>query len=99
MIGLVIALVSIEEEAQENSFHLLWAVDCQVKITDDAYLVLFEWIDDEGDHAWAYDLEMVSGESNLFISFYGAEQGEMDYYGELFDIIASSMELLTELQE
>ncbi len=85
-------LVAIEEEAQGDSFELLIASDYPVKIAEDAYLVLFEWIDDEGDYAWAYDLEIVSGDSNKFIFFYGAEPDEISYYGELFDIIASSME-------
>jgi hypothetical protein len=89
-------LVTVEEEAQGDSFELLLASDYPVKIADDAYLVLFEWIDDEGDYAWAYDLETVSGESNIFIFFYGADRDEMEYYGELLDIIASSMEKMEE---
>lgn len=84
-------LVTIEEEAQWGTFELLQAGVYPVAIADDSYLVLFEWVDDEGDYAWAYDLEIVSGESNPFIFLYGAERDEMDYYGELLDIIAASM--------
>jgi hypothetical protein len=81
----------IEEEAKWGTFELLMSGIYPTAISEDAYLVLFEWVDDEGDYAFVYDLEMVSGESNQFIFLYGTERDEMNYYGELLDIIAASM--------
>lgn len=85
-------LATIEEDAQEGSFQVLSSSDYSVPLPGDAHLVLFEWIDQDGYYGWAYDLEIVQGETNLFLLLFGEIEEEIEYYGELLDIIASSLE-------
>jgi hypothetical protein len=92
-------LDSVQEDAQEGTYRLISSDIYSVNIADDAYLTLFEWVDLDGNYAWAYDLEIVSGESNIFIFLYGEDPDEILFYGELLDIIASSMESVPELEE
>lgn len=91
-------LASIEEEAQEDSFSLITSDPYYVNIADDAYLTLFEWVDQDGYYAWAYDLEIVSGESNIYIFLSGEDPDEILYYGDLLDMIASSLESAPEVE-
>jgi len=90
---------SVQEEAQEGTFNLISSTQYSVAIADDAHLTLFEWVDQDGYYTWAYDLEMVSGESNYFIFLSGEYEDEIPYYGDLLDILASSLEMLPDLDD
>lgn len=92
-------LDSVQEEAQEGSFQLISSGPYTVYVADDAHLTLFEWVDQDGYYTWAYDLEMASGESNLFLFLSGEIEDEIPLYGELLDIIASSMETIPGVDE
>lgn len=91
-------LDSIQEEAQEDTFKLITSDPYYVSFAEDAHLTLFEWVDAEGYYTWAYDLEVVSGDSNIYIFLSGEDQDEILYYGDLLDIIASSLEEMPELE-
>lgn len=90
---------SIQEEAQEDSFKLISSTAYSVGIADDAHLTFFEWVDQDGYYTWAYDLEMVSGESNIYLFLSGENSDEIPFYGELLDILASSLELIPDVEE
>lgn len=96
-IGLDI-LDKIQEEAQEGSFNLISSDPYLVPIPGDAYLTLFEWVDQDGYYTWAYDLEIVSGESNIYIFLSGEDPDEVLFYGDLLDIIASSLESMQDVE-
>lgn len=49
-----------------------------------------EWTDLEGYFIWAYDLEIVDGESNIFFFLSGEDPGEIELYGDLLRIIVDS---------
>ena len=89
---------SVAEEAEEGSFKLISSTAYSVSIAEDAHLSLFEWVDLDGYYTWAYDLEIVSGESNLYIFLIGYDPDEIPLYGDLLDIIASSLELMPEIE-
>lgn len=89
---------SVAEEAEEGSFKLISSMAYSVSIAEDAHLSLFEWVDLDGYYTWAYDLEIVSGESNLYIFLIGYDPDEIPLYGDLLDIIASSLELMPEIE-
>ncbi len=91
-------LDSIQEEAQSGSFQLLSSTSYPIPISDDGYLTLFEWVDQDGYYTWAYDLEIVSGESNIFFFLSGEDSAEIAMYGELLDIIASSLSRVTDFE-
>ncbi len=57
---------------------------------DDAYLNSYEWTDSEGDYWWAFQLETVSGESNVYFFLVGNDPELAPLYGELIKIIAES---------
>jgi len=90
---------SIQDEAQEGSFQLISSDAYSVGIADDAHLTFFEWVDQDGFYTWAYDLEMVSGESNIYLFLSGENPDEIPLYGELLDILAASLETLPDLEE
>jgi hypothetical protein len=92
-------LESIQEDAQEDSFNLLSSGAYPVSIAEDAYLTLFEWVDQDGYYTWAYDLEIASGESNFFLFISGEDPDEIALYGDLLDLIASSLELIPAIEE
>ena len=92
-------LDSVKEDAQEGTFKLISSDIYYVDIANDAYLTLFEWIDHDGLYNWAYDLEIVSGESNIFIFLRGEDPDEILFYGDLLDIIADSMESITLIED
>ena len=89
-------MATVEEDAQEGTFKLISNADYSLPLAEDAYLVLFEWIDLDGYYNWAYDLEIVIEESNISIILFGEIEDEIPYYGDLLDIIASSMEWMEE---
>jgi hypothetical protein len=91
-------LESIEEEAQEDTFKLISSDPYFVSLAEDAHLTLFEWVDQDGYYTWAYDLEIVSGESNIFIFLSGEDPDEILFYGDLLDIIASTLEEMPEIE-
>lgn len=92
-------LDSIQADAQDDSFNLITSDPYYVSIGDDAYLTLFEWVDQDGYYTWAYDLEIVSGESNIYFFLSGEDPDEILFYGNLMDIIASSLQSAPELEE
>lgn len=91
-------LDSVQEEAQEGSFKLISSTPYSVSIAEDAHLTLFEWVDLDGYYNWSYDLEIVSGESNIYIILSGEDPDEISLYGDLLDIIASSLDLMPEIE-
>jgi hypothetical protein len=90
---------TVQEEAQEGTFQLINSTAYSVSIAGDAHLTLFEWVDLDGYYTWAYDLEMVSGESNIYIFLSGENPDEIPLYGELLDIIAASLGSIPDEQE
>ena len=89
---------SVQEDAEEGSFKLISSTPYSVSIAEDAHLAVFEWVDLDGYYTWAYDLEIVSGESNIYIFLSGEDPDEILFYGDLLDIIASSLELMPEIE-
>jgi len=82
---------SIQIDAQEGTFELLNSGPYSVSIAEDAYLAVFEWVDQDGYYTWAYDLEIVYGDSNLFFFLSGEDPDEIPKYGDFLDTIASSL--------
>lgn len=82
---------SLQEDAQEGTFELLSSAPYSVSVAEDAYLAVFEWVDQDGYYTWAYDLEIIYGDSNLFFFLSGEDPDEIPMYGDLLDRIASSL--------
>lgn len=82
---------SIQNDAQEGTFEIINSGSYSVSLAEDAYLAVFEWVDQDGYYTWAYDLEMVYGDSNLFFFLSGEDPDEIPIYGDLLDTIASSL--------
>ncbi len=78
------------EESQEGTFLLISAAPYQVPTGEEAYLHQMEWTDPDGYFIWAYDLEIVDGESNIFFFLSGEDPGEIELYGDLLRIIVDS---------
>ena len=81
---------SLMEESQEGTFQLINSEPWQVPTGEEAWLYQMEWTDLEGYYIWAYDLEIVSGESNIFFFLSGEDPGDIDLYGDLLRIIVDS---------
>ncbi len=81
---------SIQEESQEGTFKLVESTTWQVATGDDAHLILMEWTDLDGYYTWAYNLETVAGESNIFFFLSGEDPEDITLYGDLLEIIANS---------
>jgi len=82
---------SIRTDAQEGTFEILNSGPYSVSIAEDAYLAVFEWVDQDGYYTWAYDLEIVYDDSNLYFFLSGEDPDEISKYGDLLDTIASSL--------
>jgi hypothetical protein len=83
-------LDSVQEDAQEGSFRVFESSPWQVPTGDDAYLIAFEYVDSDGYYQWVFDLETVSGESNVYFYLSGEDAAEATLYGELIEIIGES---------
>ncbi|MCJ7735128.1 MAG: hypothetical protein MUP11_11325 [Anaerolineales bacterium] len=82
--------ISLNDEAQEGTFEILERAPYSVPTGDDAYLSAYEWTDLDGYYTWAYDLETVQGESNIYFLLSGEDPETAALYGELIEIIAAS---------
>jgi len=81
---------SLQSEAQSGTFVLNENSPWSVPTGDDAYLNAYEWTDSGGYYLWAFDLETVSGESNVYFFLAGEDPELAPLYGELIKIIAES---------
>ena len=81
---------SLQSEAQSGTFVLIENSPWSVPTGDDAYLNAYEWTDSDGYFLWAYDLETISGESNVYFFLAGEDPELAPLYGELIKIIAES---------
>jgi hypothetical protein len=83
-------LETVMDDAAEGTFELLESGPYQLPSGYDAYLNAFQFVDTEGYFYWAYDLEIVDGESNIFFFLEGDNPEEFEVYREIFDEIAAS---------
>ena len=81
---------ALMEKSQEGTFTLVSATPYLVPTGENAFLHQMEWTDPDGYFIWAYDLEIVDGESNIFFFLSGEEPGEIELYGDLLRIIVDS---------
>ena len=81
---------SLRSEAQSGTFKVFENTPWSVPTGDDAYFNSFEWTDSEGYYLWAFDLETISGESNVFFFLAGEDPELAPLYGELIKIIGES---------
>ena len=81
---------ALMEESQEGTFLLVSATPYQVPTGENAYLHQMEWTDPDGYFIWAYDLEIVTGESNIFFFLSGEDPEDIELYGDLLRIIVDS---------
>ena len=83
-------LESVMEDAAEGTFEILESGPYDLPSGYDAYLNTFQFVDNEGYFYWAYDLEIVDGESNIFFYLEGEDPEEYVVYRAIFDEIAAS---------
>jgi len=83
-------IANLESEAESGTFKIIENSPWSVPTGDDAFLNAFEWTDQEGNYQWAFDLEIVSGESNVFFFLIGDDPDLAPVYAELIEIIAIS---------
>jgi len=81
---------SLQSEAESGTFILIQNSPWSVPTGDDAYLNAYEWTDSDGYFLWAYDLETISGESNVYFFLAGEDPELAPLYWELINIIAES---------
>ena len=83
-------LENVMEDAAEGTFELLESGTYDLAAGYDAYLNSFQFVDNEGYFYWAYDLEIVDGESNIFFYLEGEDPEEFEVYRAIFDEIAAT---------
>ena len=81
---------SLREESQEDTFKVFESTPFSVPEGYEAYLMSYEFTDTEEYYQWALDLEMVSGESNIFFFLSGEDPEDYQLYRELIEIIVAS---------
>jgi hypothetical protein len=79
-------------DAQEGTFTVVESRPYDLPGGEDAYLTHVTWRDEEGYFLWAYDLEIVSGDSNIYFFLSGDGEQYITEYGDLLDSIAGSFE-------
>ncbi len=80
----------LELDAEEGSFVIFENGPYNLPAGYDTYLNAYEWTDEEGYYQWAYDLEIIVGDSNIFFFLVGEEPEEFDSYRSMFEIVADS---------
>lgn len=81
---------SLQEDSEEGSFKVFESTPWDVPTGDDAHLNAYEWTDQDGYYQWAFHLETISGESNVYFFLSGEDPDDAPVYGELIEIIAAS---------
>jgi len=81
---------ALMEEAEEGTFRVVENAPYYPPTGDDAYLSAYEWTDSDGYFIWAFELETVNGDSNLFFFFSGENPDDAALYRDLIEIIADS---------
>ena len=83
-------LTTVLEDAAEGTFEIMESGPYFLEAGYDAYLNTFQFVDNDGYFYWAYDLEIVDGESNIFFYLEGEDPEEFEMYQAIFDEIAAS---------
>jgi hypothetical protein len=83
-------LGTVMEDAAEGTFELLESGPYILPSGYDAYFSAFQFVDTDGYFYWAYDLEIVDGESSIFFFLEGDNPEEFEIYRAIFDEIAAS---------
>jgi hypothetical protein len=81
---------SLQADAQEGSFILYESAPYPLANGDDAYLAGFELVDSDDYYQWIYDLETVSGESNIFFFLSGDDPDDALMYRDILTEIGDS---------
>ena len=81
---------TLELDAEEGTFVIFENDPYYLPAGYDSYLNAYEWTDDEGYYQWAYDLEIISGDSNIFFFLVGEDPEEIDSYRSMFETVADS---------
>jgi len=81
---------TLKVEAEEDSFVIFENEPYYLPAGYDSYLNVFEWTDDEGFYHWAYDLEIIRENTNVFFFLVGDEAGELESYRSLIETVVDS---------
>jgi hypothetical protein len=81
---------TLEFQAQEGTFTVVYDAPYSVSTGEDAHFNAYEWIDLDGNYHWAYDINIVVEEYNIYFFMQGDDPGYFDTYQELFEEIGAS---------
>jgi hypothetical protein len=83
-------MANLQDEAEEGTFVMYESGPYNLFSGDDAYFSVYEWTDLDGYWQFAYDLEIVHGDSNIFFFLVGENPSDFDYYRHVMEDIAAS---------
>ena len=81
---------TLKVEAAEGTFEVFENDPYYLPAGYDTYLNAFEWTDVDGYYQWAYDLEIIREDSNIFFFLVGEEAEEFDSYRPMIETVADS---------
>lgn len=81
---------TLEFQAQEGTFVVLENTPFFVSTGDDANFNAYEWIDLDDNYQWAYDINIIFEEYNIYFYMVGDDPEYFEMYGELIEAIGAS---------
>ena len=81
---------TLEFQAQEGTFEVIKNTPFIVSTGDDAQLNAYEWIDMEDTYQWAYDINIIADEYNIYFFMVGDDPVYFEIYGTLIEEIGAS---------
>ncbi|MGB2964420.1 MAG: hypothetical protein WBB69_10595 [Anaerolineales bacterium] len=81
---------NLQADAQPGTFQIIENSPWSVPTGEDAHLSAFVWNDTSGSHRWSFDLEIVSGETNVFFFMVGEDPEQAFINAEVIELIAAS---------
>jgi hypothetical protein len=81
---------NLQSDAQSGSFMIIENSPWPIQTGEDAVLSAYAWKATDGTPRWAYDLEIVSGETNVFFFMVGEDPEQAFINAEVIELIAAS---------
>ena len=81
---------TLEFQAQEGTFEVIQNTPFYVSTGDDAHFNAYEWVDEDGNNQWAYDINVIVEEYNIYFLMGGEDPQYFETYGELIEAIGAS---------
>ncbi|MCJ7717763.1 MAG: hypothetical protein MUO54_14760, partial [Anaerolineales bacterium] len=81
---------TLELQAQEGTFDVIISTPFIVSTGDDAQFNAYQWMDLEDTYRWAYDINIIVDEYNIYFFMVGDDPVYFEMYGNLIEEIGAS---------